>query len=104
VAPTGVERILLALAAGALAGLLRALLAPVRACAGHDAAEHERMAALVATHGEDSIAPFALRTDKSFHFSGGGALAYRALGGIAVVAGDPIGPPGSANATLGTSC
>jgi lysyl-tRNA synthetase, class II len=100
VAPTGVERFLLALAAGALAALARALLAPVRASAGHDATEHHRVAALVAAHGEDSIAPFALRADKSFHFAAGGALAYRVLGGTAVVAGDPIGPPGSANAVM----
>jgi lysyl-tRNA synthetase class 2 len=100
VAPAAAVRtglhLLLALAAGSVVVLLRALLAPVRTPAGHDEAEHRRVASLVAAYGEDSIAPFALRADKSFHFAGGGALAYRALGGTAVVAGDPIGPPGCA--------
>jgi lysyl-tRNA synthetase class 2 len=99
-AVTGATRfglhLLVAIAAASLALLLRALFLPARARDGHDAAEHERAAGLVAAYGDDSIAPFALRADKAFHFAHGGALAYRALRETAVVAGDPVGPPGSA--------
>jgi lysyl-tRNA synthetase class 2 len=63
---------------------------------GHTALEHLRAAALVAAHGSDSLDPFALRADKRFHFAGGGLLAYRVIGGTAVVSGDPIGPRDSA--------
>jgi lysyl-tRNA synthetase, class II len=86
----------LALAAGAVALALRELVAPAAACDGHSCAEHARAARLVGAYGDDSIAPFALRADKAFHFAHGGVLAFRALGGTAIVAGDPIGPPGSA--------
>jgi lysyl-tRNA synthetase class 2 len=89
-------KLLVALAVGALVVALRLLLAPARPLDGHAAEEHARVAALLAEHGDDSIAPFALRADKSFHFAHGGALAYRALRETAVVAGDPLGPPGSA--------
>ena len=88
--------VMLAVAAGALVLLLRLLLAPKRVSDGHDEESHRRAAALIATHGDDSIAPFALRADKAFHFAAGGMLAYRALRETAVVAGDPIGPAGCA--------
>jgi lysylphosphatidylglycerol synthetase-like protein (DUF2156 family) len=44
------------------------------------------------TH-DDPLAPFAMAADKSHVFSADAtaALAYRALGGLAVVSGDPIG-------------
>jgi lysyl-tRNA synthetase class 2 len=51
--------------------------------------------AIVAAHGEDSIAPFILRPDKAFHFAAGGVLAYRVIGRTAVVSGDPVAPDGS---------
>ena len=38
------------------------------AAEGHSATEHGRAAALVAEYGVDSLDPFALRPDKSFHF------------------------------------
>jgi len=72
------------------------LLRPARTADGHAPAEHGRAAAIVARHGADSLDPFALREDKAFHFAHGGVLAYRTLRETAVVAGDPIGPPGSA--------
>jgi lysyl-tRNA synthetase, class II len=99
-APLTATHLLVALAAGCLVAALRALLSPARALEGHGEAEHARLAGLVAAHGEDSIAPFALRADKAFHFAAGGAVAYRVLGETAVVAGDPIGPPGSAPRVL----
>ncbi|HEX4804491.1 MAG TPA: phosphatidylglycerol lysyltransferase domain-containing protein, partial [Conexibacter sp.] len=67
---------------------------------GHGAWEHELAGRLVAAHGRDTLDPFALRADKSFHFAAGGMLAYRVVGRTAVIAGDPIGPPGCANAVL----
>jgi lysyl-tRNA synthetase, class II len=47
--------------------------------------------------GADTLAPFTLRGDKSYFFSADGSafLAYRVLAGVAVVSGDPIGPPGA---------
>jgi lysyl-tRNA synthetase class 2 len=50
---------------------------------------------LVHEHGSDSLAYFALRRDKSYFFSptGRSFLAYRVVGGTALVAGDPIGAP-----------
>jgi lysyl-tRNA synthetase class 2 len=55
--------------------------------------ERERATELVQEHGSDSLAYFALRRDKSYFFSPSGKafLAYRVIGGTALVAGDPIG-------------
>jgi lysyl-tRNA synthetase class 2 len=92
--------VLLVASMGAAAVFLRALLRPAQPGEGHTAAEHARAAAIVASHSVDSLDPFALREDKSFHFAAGGLLAYRTLRETAVVSGDPIGPPGSAPAIL----
>jgi lysylphosphatidylglycerol synthetase-like protein (DUF2156 family) len=89
-----------ALSVGAVVVVARALLAPAHARDGHDSAEHGRAAAIVAQHGDDSIAPFALRADKAYFFSHGGVIAYRTLRETAVVAGDPVCPPGAAAAIL----
>jgi lysylphosphatidylglycerol synthetase-like protein (DUF2156 family) len=82
-----------ALAIGALAcrGLWLWLRPPAVAPSGAD--ERERAAELVQEHGGDSLAYFALRRDKSYFFSPSGRsfLAYRVVGGTALVAGDPIG-------------
>jgi lysylphosphatidylglycerol synthetase-like protein (DUF2156 family) len=58
-----------------------------------EACDRERAAELVQEHGHDSLAYFALRRDKSYFFSASGKsfLAYRVIGGTALVAGDPIG-------------
>ena len=58
--------------------------------------ERERATELVHEHGSDSLAYFALRRDKSYFFSPSGRsfLAYRVVGGTALVAGDPIGDAG----------
>ena len=57
------------------------------------AEDRERATELVQEHGTDSLAYFALRRDKSYFFSPSGRsfLAYRVIGGTALVAGDPIG-------------
>jgi lysyl-tRNA synthetase class 2 len=82
------------IAAGVVAALaaLHALLRPEVASDGHTSEDHRRAATLVERHGHDSLAPFTLREDKSFHFAAGGFLAYRTLRGTAVVSGDPVGP------------
>ena len=88
---------LLVVGALAAAGLLIArLLRPHASHEGHSGEEHTRAAALVATHGADSLDPFSLRPDKAFHFAAGGFLAYRTVRGTAVISGDPIGPDGAA--------
>jgi lysyl-tRNA synthetase, class II len=45
-------------------------------------------------HGDDSLDFFALRRDKSWFFSPSGRsfLAYRVVGGAALVSGEPVGP------------
>jgi lysyl-tRNA synthetase, class II len=60
--------------------------------------EHELGAArvIVERHGEDSISPFILRTDKALAFAAGGVLAYRLIGRTAVISGDPVAPAGGA--------
>ena len=49
---------------------------------------------LVAVWGVDTLAPFVLRGDKSYFFDDEEAafLAYKVVGGVAIVSGDPIGP------------
>jgi lysyl-tRNA synthetase, class II len=61
-----------------------------RPCPGED---RDRATALVQERGSDSLAYFALRRDRSYFFSPSGRsfLAYRVVGGTALVAGDPIG-------------
>ena len=50
---------------------------------------------LVGTWGADTLSPFALRADKSYFFAANedAFLAYRVVGGVAIVSGDPIGEP-----------
>lgn len=55
-----------------------------------------RLRALIDSHGErDSLAYFALRSDKAVVFSPSGkaAVAYRPLSGVSLAGGDPIGDP-----------
>jgi lysyl-tRNA synthetase class 2 len=83
------------LAWGAVALLLVEWLAPWRYRQRHVDREREQVHDLVSRYGADTIAPFALRADKSYFFSDDRTafLAYRVSGGVAIVAGDPIGPP-----------
>jgi lysyl-tRNA synthetase class 2 len=82
------------LGTGALAFLLLEWLAPWRYRLHQEAHERSLAEALVSAWGADTLAPFALRADKSYFFSRDESafLAYRVLGGVAIVAGDPIGP------------
>jgi lysylphosphatidylglycerol synthetase-like protein (DUF2156 family) len=82
------------LAWGATAFMLVEWFAPWRYRLQREEHEHSLAHRLVTTWGSDTLAPFALRSDKSYFFSADGAafLAYRVVGGVALVAGDPIGP------------
>ena len=82
------------LAWGATAFMLLEWFAPWRYRLHGEADERSLAHRLVTTWGSDTLAPFALRADKSYFFSTDGAafLAYRVVGGVALVAGDPIGP------------
>jgi lysyl-tRNA synthetase class 2 len=75
------------------AAVLTAWLAPWRHRVAQEARERELARALVRSFGEDTLAPFVLRADKSYFFSPDerAFLAYRVVGGVAVVSGDPIG-------------
>lgn len=60
-----------------------------------------RARAAVDAHGDDSLAPFILRPDKSFEFAAGGVIAYRVIGRTAVVSGDPVGPDAAVPEVVG---
>ena len=59
-----------------------------------DQRQREQAAGLVRRWGSDTLAPFALRSDKEWFITGQTLIAYRAVRGIALVSGDPVGPPG----------
>jgi lysyl-tRNA synthetase class 2 len=80
--------------------VIRSWTAPAPDRGGHTEEEYRAARALVERYGEDSISPFILRPDKSFHFAAEGVLAYRVIGGTAVVSGDPVAPPGRAPEVL----
>jgi len=75
--------------------LVVAWLAPWRYRRDDDARHRERAAELVDDWGSDTLAPFVLRDDKSYFFGPGerSLIAYRVVGGVAIVSGDPLGPP-----------
>ncbi|HKD32855.1 MAG TPA: phosphatidylglycerol lysyltransferase domain-containing protein [Gaiellaceae bacterium] len=76
------------------AWLLFAWIGPWRYRQRQEAREQALARALVAAWGADTLAPFALRADKSYFFSEDDRafLAYRVVGGVAIVSGDPVGP------------
>jgi lysyl-tRNA synthetase class 2 len=78
---------------GSLGYVLVRWLAPWRYRLRHAAHEHDLVRSLVARWGADTLAPFALRADKSYFFSDDESafVAYRVVNGVAIVAGDPIG-------------
>ena len=81
------------LGAGGVVVILLEWLAPWRHRVFRAAHELATVRRLVATFGVDTLAPFALRSDKSYFFARDESafLAYRVVGGVAIVAGDPIG-------------
>jgi lysyl-tRNA synthetase, class II len=85
----------LMLAAVAAGVLLFEWLAPWRYRHAQEARERQLTKDLVAAWGVDTLAPFVLRGDKSYFFDSDeqAFLAYKVVGGVAIVSGDPIGPP-----------
>jgi lysyl-tRNA synthetase class 2 len=77
--------------------VVRTLLAPAPPPPPGDPAEREHVTQLVADPGSGTLAPFAMRQDKSYVFSPGSraAIGYRVLFGVAVAGGDPVGDPRS---------
>jgi lysyl-tRNA synthetase class 2 len=74
-----------------------------RDCAvSQHAADRRDARRLVERHGRDSLAYFALRRDKSYFFNEQRTafLAYRAVGGVALVSGDVVGDAAAAPALL----
>jgi lysyl-tRNA synthetase class 2 len=89
-----------ALLALGISGLVIAFAIAFRAVverAGPSEGDRERARALVRRFGSDTLAPFALRDDKSYFFSSDGCamIAYTFVSGYALVAADPIGAPTS---------
>jgi lysyl-tRNA synthetase, class II len=58
-----------------------------------NAERREQAARIVRQWGGDTLAPFTLRGDKEWFITGHGLIAYRVVRSIAVVSGDPVGPP-----------
>ena len=73
--------------------ILHLWLAPWRYRHRQEAAVRDVARSLVQDRGVDSLAPFALRADKSYFFgdSDRAFLAYRVVASVAIVSGDPIG-------------
>jgi lysyl-tRNA synthetase class 2 len=74
-----------------------------RDCAvSQQAADRRDARRLVERHGRDSLAYFALRRDKSYFFNEerSAFLAYRAVGGVALVSGDPVGERAAVSSLL----
>jgi len=99
------ERIDDLLAAAALLLGFRALqlwLRPLSQRVRQSAGDRRLVRQLVRVHGEDSLAFFALRRDKSYFFSPTrkSFLAYRVVAGCALVSGDPIGEQSELSALL----
>lgn len=73
----------------------------------HRVRQEERECALarslVHAWGVDTLAPFVLRSDKSYFFNADESafLAYRVLGGVAIVSGDPVGTPDAFSPLVG---
>jgi lysyl-tRNA synthetase class 2 len=96
VVPHWVDLLCNVLGALLLLGTMYALFLPRRGRALHAAPDDERLRCLLSKHGaRDSLGYFALRADKAVMFSptGKAAITYRALGGVSLASGDPIGDP-----------
>ena len=93
---------LVALGVVGLVVLVVLLFRPLAARREHTDYDWAHATRLVHTYGWDTLAYFALRSDKSFFFSRDGEafLAYTYIGGYALVAGDPIGQRDSVVAVL----
>jgi lysyl-tRNA synthetase class 2 len=87
---------LLAFGIVAVLSVVYLLLRPAEPIATLSADDEARLRELIVTHGSrDSLAYFALRRDKAVVFSptGKSAVTYRAVHGVALASGDPLGAP-----------
>jgi len=86
---------LLMLGVASTAWIVTGWLAPWRHRVSQAERERELASVLVRSWGVDTLAPFVLRADESYFFTPDEAafLAYRVVGGVAIVSGDPVGPP-----------
>jgi lysylphosphatidylglycerol synthetase-like protein (DUF2156 family) len=68
-------------------------LRPISQRVRQSAEERRLVRSLVRSHGDDSLAFFSLRRDKSYFFSPTrrSFIAYKVVGGCALVSGDPVG-------------
>jgi lysyl-tRNA synthetase class 2 len=84
------------------AWVIHGWLRPWRYRLGQGTRARELTRALVDTWGADTLAPFALRGDKSYFISDDerAFLAYRVVAGVAVVSGDPVGPTDAVHVLL----
>jgi lysyl-tRNA synthetase class 2 len=75
--------------------LLLGWIAPWRYRLLQEARDRARARELVTRWGADTLSPFVLRADKSYFFSENRSafVAYRVVGGVAIVSGDPVGAP-----------
>jgi phosphatidylglycerol lysyltransferase len=87
---------------GALTYGVAAVLRPVRAARHLAQDERARARAVVRRYGRLSTAYFAAADDKRFFWSASGRalVAYRLIGGVALVLGDPVGPEEEHDALL----
>lgn len=94
----------LLVAVGVLAGFvaLHLWLRPLSQAVAQTVAERRAAHALVEQYGRDSLSFFALRRDKNLFFSPSGRafLAYRVVGGTAIVSGDPVGDEAEIDALI----
>ncbi len=65
-----------------------------------DTGLREQATTIVRRWGGDTLAPFALRFDKELFITGQTLIAYRVIRGVALVSGDPVGPPEEAGPAL----
>jgi lysyl-tRNA synthetase class 2 len=77
-----------------------AMLRPVIEGVRDHPADVRRAREIVHHFGSDTLAYFALRSDKSHFISGDGLVAYRYIWNLGLVSGDPIGPKQDAVAAM----
>jgi lysyl-tRNA synthetase class 2 len=65
-----------------------------------DLQRRQQALGIVRQWGSDTLAPFTLRLDKEWFMTGQTVIAYRVIRGLALVSGDPIGPPQEAQLAL----
>ena len=90
----------LSIAAIGLISAADAWLRPWRQRIFSDAGRRERATQIVRQWGDDTLAPFALRADKDWFIKRQTLIAFRVVRDVALVSGDPIGPPDEAGQVL----